>query len=300
LGSDIQKKMLDQKISNREELDRLLHRSGDFEAIQKRIDTFHRDRNILLEQKKTLSATVSLLEKDPVLKGETQADPRLLQQELTTLDEELQSLLTGAGALGEKIEDLKAKLKQKESLSSDLEKQNIRGENLRELSSLFKGGKFVQYIAAVYMQEMCQLANRRFSPLTGRSLELFFQDNQIMVRDFLNEGRLRHIKTLSGGQSFQAALCLALALAEQTGRGKGSFFFLDEGFGSLDKASLETVMTTLRELSREGRIIGLISHVEEMQQDLDVWIRIKRDSEEGSSVQCSWKSSSKSETTKDR
>lgn len=287
LGSDIQKKMLDQKISNREELEKLLHGNGDLEAIQKRIDLFHRDRNILLEQKKNLSAAISLLEKDPVLKDSTQADPHLLQQELTALDEELQSLLTGTGALGEKIEDLKTKLKQKESLSSELEKQNIRGENLKELSSLFKGGKFVQYIAAVYMQEMCQLANRRFSPLTGRSLELIFQDNQIMVRDFLNEGRLRHIKTLSGGQSFQAALCLALALAEQTGRGKGSFFFLDEGFGSLDKASLETVMTTLRELSREGRIIGLISHVEEMQQDLDVWIRIKRDSEEGSRVQCS-------------
>ncbi|MBF9015296.1 MULTISPECIES: AAA family ATPase [unclassified Oceanispirochaeta] len=289
LRNEIQKKLQDQGLSGREELNSFLRGTENLKTGQERIDNFHKNRNILLEQKKTLSASVRSMEKNPALKGAAQADPRHLQQELNRLDEELQSLLTGSGALGEQIEDLKAKLKQKDSLSSELDKQKIREENLKELSSLFKGGKFVQYIAAVYMQEMCQLANRRFSPITGRSLELVFQDNQIMVRDFLNEGRLRHIKTLSGGQSFQAALCLALALAEQTGRGKGSFFFLDEGFGSLDKASLETVMTTLRELSRKGRIIGLISHVEEMQQDLDVWIKIKRDPEEGSKVQCSWK-----------
>ena len=95
----------------------------------------------------------------------------------------------------------------------------------------------MEYIATVYLQELCRLANRRFSMMTNRSLELIFRDNQILVRDFLNGGRLRHIKTLSGGQTFQAALCLALALSEQTGREKDSFFFLDEGFGSLDRES---------------------------------------------------------------
>lgn len=291
LKTDIEKTLEEQGLSGREELIRGLKGIEDLKSAREKIDLFHNKKTRLIEQKETLSADVKKFKGHPSLKGNDQADPRDLQDSLHSLEEDLQNILTGAGALGRQIDELQTKLKLKETLSKELEQQKIREQNLKELSSLFKGGKFVQYIASVYMQEMCQMANRRFSPLTGRSLELVFQDNQIMVRDFLNEGRLRHIKTLSGGQSFQAALCLALALAEQTGRGKGSFFFLDEGFGSLDKESLETVMATLRELSREGRIIGLISHVEEMQQDLDVWIRIQRDPEEGSRIRCSWKSS---------
>ena len=117
----------------------------------------------------------------------------------------------------------------------------------------------------------------------------YLKENVILVRDYLNEGKTRLVKTLSGGQTFQAALSLALALAEQTGKGKDHFFFLDEGFGTLDRDTLETVMETLRQISREGRIIGLISHVEEMRQDLDVWLGISRQPETGSRIHCSWK-----------
>jgi len=72
-----------------------------------------------------------------------------------------------------------------------------------------------------------------------------------MIRDFMNNGELRHIKSLSGGQTFQAALSLALALSENIQRNAGvdqQFFFLDEGFGSLDKESLQVVFDTLKTL----------------------------------------------------
>jgi exonuclease SbcC len=82
------------------------------------------------------------------------------------------------------------------------------------------------------------------------------------VRDLLNEGRTRAVKTLSGGQKFQVALCLALALADnihaQT-QSTNNFFFLDEGFGSLDKDSLTEVFETLKSLRKENRIVGVIS-----------------------------------------
>ncbi|MDC7231834.1 MAG: SMC family ATPase [Spirochaetales bacterium] len=278
-----------ENLQSREELSSRLKVLENSAALEQEIDSFRKNWSLLTEQKKNLKQRLAELEQSPLLKTADAAGQAALEEQLKILETELQQLHSESGALGNRITEIQSGLKRKEELTEQLAAERIREENLKELSSLFKGGKFVQYIAAVYMQEMCQLANTRFSPLTGRSLELVFQDNQIMVRDFLNEGRLRHIKTLSGGQSFQAALCLALALADQTGRGKGSFFFLDEGFGSLDKNSLETVMQTLRELSREGRIIGLISHVEEMQQDLDVWIRINRDSEQGSRITNSWK-----------
>ncbi|MDA3956436.1 SbcC/MukB-like Walker B domain-containing protein [Oceanispirochaeta sp.] len=259
----------------------ILSRPPDEEKERSILENFHANRKLLLEGQDKVR---KLLSQKEVIPGE----PLEMKRSLEELELEIQEDLRRIGALKGQKQDLKAKLDQKKTLSENLKKQRIRQENLKELAALFKGRKFVEYIADVYLQELCQLANIRFSPLSNRSLELVFQENQILVRDFLNEGRLRHVKTLSGGQTFQAALCLALALAEQTGRGKGSFFFLDEGFGSLDRTSLETVMASLRQLSREGRIIGLISHVEDLQEDLDVWLKVSRDDEKGSSIQSSW------------
>ncbi len=271
-------------IEDLSSLRRLLVPEEERQARFEKTAAFRRERDSLAERCKALNEEMEKL-RERIPPGSSLQETA---EALNLMNRELSQLHARSGGLKQQIADLSGKLELKESLAAELEKQAARLENLKELSGLFKGGKFVQYIASVYMQELCAMANSRFSPLSGRSLELVFQDNQIMVRDFLNEGRLRHIKTLSGGQSFQAALCLALSLSEQTGRGKGSFFFLDEGFGSLDKASLETVMSTLRQLSREGRIIGLISHVEEMQQDLDVWLKIRQDTERGSRITSSW------------
>jgi len=116
-------------------------------------------------------------------------------------------------------------------------------------------------------------------------------DNSFQVRDFMNEGKLRNVKTLSGGQTFQASLSLALALADSIHKVAGdneNFFFLDEGFGTLDKDSLSTVFDTLKSLRKENRIVGLISHVEEMQQEITTFLTIENKDEEGSVVKSSW------------
>jgi len=107
----------------------------------------------------------------------------------------------------------------------------------------------------------------------------------------MNGGKIRSVKTLSGGQTFQAALSLALALADNIQKiteSNQNFFFLDEGFGSLDKESLNIVFDTLKSLRKENRIVGVISHVEEMQQEIDVHLRIENHEERGSTIQPSW------------
>jgi exonuclease SbcC len=99
------------------------------------------------------------------------------------------------------------------------------------------------------------------------------------------------VKTLSGGQSFQASLSLALALADQVQqqvKSKQNFFFLDEGFGSQDKASLQVIFQTLKSLRKENRIVGIISHVEELQEEIDSHLRISNDPQTGSQVVGSW------------
>jgi exonuclease SbcC len=173
-------------------------------------------------------------------------------------------------------------------LIKDREQLELRSADLKTLKQLFQGSKFVNYISTVHLQNLCKDANNRFFKLSGQKLSLeITEDNNFQVRDFMNDGKVRHVKTLSGGQTFQAALSLALALADSVQKNSASaenFFFLDEGFGSLDNESLQIVFDTLKTLRNENRIVGIISHVEELQQEIDTHIRVSNSENSGSFI----------------
>jgi exonuclease SbcC len=167
-------------------------------------------------------------------------------------------------------------------------KLELRQADLKTLEKLFKGSGFVNYVSSVYLQNLCNQANARFHRMTRQQLQLEINEsNNFQVRDLLNDGRTRALNTLSGGQKFQAALSLALALADNVNSqiaSQENFFFLDEGFGSLDKESLQTVFDTLKSLRKENRVVGVISHVEEMQQEIDRYLHITNDEDKGSII----------------
>ncbi len=173
-------------------------------------------------------------------------------------------------------------------LEIELGEAKLRAANLANLAKLFKASGFVNFVSSVYLEQLVGIANKRFHVLSNRQLSMeLAEGNNIVIRDYLNGGHLRSVKTLSGGQTFQASLSLALALADVVHSrrpGTDNFFFLDEGFGSLDKESLQMVFDTLRTLRLENRIVGLISHVEELQQEIDAHIRIINDDDEGSRI----------------
>ena len=209
-----------------------------------------------------------------------------LQETVKSLQDTLKQKQEQLGSIKQLISKMNADLKQKKELEKELQKLKQRAENINILKQLFKGSGFVNYISSVYLQELCNAANDRFYKLTRQQLKLeLTEDNSFMVRDFLNDGKLRSVKTLSGGQTFQAALSLALSLAEsvqQQSKSAQNFFFLDEGFGTLDKDTLQIVFETLKTLRKENRVVGVISHVEELQQEIDVFIKVKNDPEKGS------------------
>lgn len=227
--------------------------------------------------------------------GDRSYDPEAHQKiinEMVSSHEELKLKNQLCGKLVAGLKDLKSDLEKQAILQKTLESLELRGENIRVIKSLFKTSGFVNYISSVYLQNLCNAANDRFFQLTRQKLSLeITEDNNFQVRDFLNGGKLRSVKTLSGGQIFQAALSLALALADNIQKitdSNQNFFFLDEGFGSLDKDALSVVFDTLKSLRKENRIVGVISHVEEMQQEIDTHLRIENREETGSKILPSW------------
>jgi len=215
------------------------------------------------------------------------------------LNADLRAARSGAAETREKLillqEDIKIyteKMNIKTVLLDSFSQIENRESNLKELNGLFQGKGFVKYVSSIYLRELCNTANLRFMKLTKNSLSLeIAEDNTFWVIDYLNGGKKRLLKTLSGGQTFQASLCLALALAEKVkslNQADQSFFFLDEGFGALDKNSLRVVFETLKSLRHENRIVGIISHVEELQQEVGVFAHVELDPELGSKVTYSY------------
>ncbi|KGE13276.1 AAA family ATPase [Sphingobacterium deserti] len=205
--------------------------------------------------------------------------------------EELELRIRIVGALEKECMRLQVEFEKKEKLLEEYEKLLSRKSNLTTLENLFRGSGFVNYVSSIHLQRLCEIANQRFHRLTRNNLSLAInENNEFEVIDFLNNGFRRSVKTLSGGQSFQASLCLALALAESIqalNNADKNFFFIDEGFGTQDAESMNTVFETLQYLHRENRIVGIISHVEELKERIPRSAYVVNDHERGSIIKYS-------------
>lgn len=170
-----------------------------------------------------------------------------------------------------------------------------------ELANLASGSNarrlvFEQYVLTGYFEEILHAANLRFYQMTGGRYEMFrieeagdgrVKDSlEIQVMDYYT-GRQRSVKTLSGGESFKASLSLALGMSDviqaMCGGIKVETMFIDEGFGALDGESLDQACETLMGLAENNRLIGIISHVQELREKIDSQIIIDK-TNDGSNV----------------
>lgn len=155
---------------------------------------------------------------------------------------------------------------------------------------------FEQYIQSAYFKSILNEANKRFTYMTNGRFELVKRDmsDDLKSRGGLEidvfdnyTGKSRDVKSLSGGESFKASLCMALGLSEVIQRSSGGVkldsMFVDEGFGVLDSESLEQAIDVLNSLSQSDRMVGIISHISELKDKIDKKIIVKRSSG-GSSI----------------
>lgn len=191
--------------------------------------------------------------------------------------EKKSALQTGKEALIKEIAALEAERKRLEALQekyegfqAELKEKQAEKELCDELRQLLKSNKFLEYIASEYLQEICSQASKTLLSLTGGRYFLRYE-KEFKVGDNLDGGSLRAVKTLSGGETFLASLSLALSLSAAIclkSLRPIEFFFLDEGFGTLDEKLVDTVMDVLTKLSKSFSV-GLISHVEELKHRID-------------------------------
>lgn len=183
-------------------------------------------------------------------------------------------------------------LRKKHATWLDLEAQRKAAQKLKnqlnQLQVLCRGRQFVEFVAEEYLASVTIDASERLGSLTsGRYALELDSSGGFVIRDDSNGGVRRPVSSLSGGETFITSLALALALSKQIqlhGTYPLEFFFLDEGFGTLDPELLETVMTSLERLRSEQVSIGIISHVPELRQRVSrrLVVHHARESERGS------------------
>lgn len=245
------------------------------------------------EQIISLKSTLQTLEKKSNKSVYDEIQHQALINQLGLLTTQIQEETEHKGQLVNQLEVATEALSKHQVLVAEFEQLENRINDLNKISKMFSGNKFVNYVSTYYLENLCKEANRRFVKLSNGHLELTLNvDNSFDVIDHLNNGHTRSSDSLSGGQTFQASLCLALALSDAINRKSHisqNFFFMDEGFGSLDNKSLHTVFQTLQSLRMENRIVGLISHVEEMKQEIPKCLVITNNDDRGSRIEYSWK-----------
>lgn len=256
---------------------------SEIDYLEKEIKSFNENLKSLEALYKKATADIenlSLINIDEIKKLELQAK-----------EEEMQ-LLNEDKLIFARIKNNETLLKDIEAINFKIGKEEDKYKIIGELSKVANGDNvkkitFERYVLASYFDEIIEAANLRLDRMaTGRFQLKRKQDRgkgrkqeglELEVFDSYT-GKSRHVKTLSGGESFKASLSLALGLADIVQSYAGGItidtMFVDEGFGTLDPASLDNAIECLLDLQQGGRLVGIISHVPELKERVDARLEV--------------------------
>lgn len=238
------------------------------------------------------SVTDRFLELEAVLKDVTVPDVEGLIEAVHTATEQVKQL-------NDKYTELLMKKRSNEEIRANIESINLQVQELEarynvvgHLADMARGQNtyritFERYVLASFLDDILREANARLTKMTSGRYQLLRKKDrskgnvqsglELLVFDQYT-GQERHVKTLSGGESFKAALSLALGLADIVQQYAGGVsletMFIDEGFGTLDPESLDQAIETLIDIQSSGRLVGIISHVPELKERIDARLEV--------------------------
>jgi exonuclease SbcC len=174
-------------------------------------------------------------------------------------------------------------------MEEEASQRERRASSLRALANELRADRVIAFLQGEALQVLAAAGSQRLATLSAGRYRLTCADDEFSVVDTWNGDEERSVRTLSGGETFLASLCLALALSEQvrslsvTERARLDSLFLDEGFGTLDPEALRVVVDAIEQLAGDGRLVGVITHVRELAEQFP---RIEvRKSPRGSTVE---------------
>ncbi|MDA1644463.1 MULTISPECIES: AAA family ATPase [Bacillus cereus group] len=258
---------------------------AEMEMIQKEIQSYYSSLEVLAKQIEELQGELKDKEyMDITALGEHIKDLEINLDIIKEKRQRAQSAVAYISDLHENIRRIDEQIHEEEKAFQELVDlyEVMKGDNESRIS-------FERYILIEYLEQIVQIANERLRKLSNgqfylkRSERVEKRNRQsglgLDVYDAYT-GQTRDVKTLSGGEKFNASLCLALGMADVIQAYEGGIsietMFIDEGFGSLDEESLTKAVDALIDLQKSGRFIGVISHVQELKNAMPAVLEVTK------------------------
>lgn len=245
---------------------------------------------------KSAKAEIRVLEE--VIGDKKFVDVIILENKKLSLEEKLMHIDLSLNVVNSRLNNnikIFNHIKDVSEKTTNLEKKVMLYKDLSDTANGTLVGKnkleFEQFVQAGYFDLVIRAANKRLLLMTEDRYQLIRKEEAIKISDRIGlelevidyyTGKRRDVKSLSGGESFKASLSLALGMSDTIQEYAGGIvvetMFIDEGFGSLDDNSLDQAMNAITLLCGDNKIIGIISHVEELKRRIDKKIVVKKGS----------------------
>ncbi|KTT85571.1 hypothetical protein NS36R_14445 [Mammaliicoccus sciuri] len=270
-------------ISLYAQLDELLLQVEDIDRLEESVQQY---------DKKYIEVEAVVKELSKKVRNQEMPDITNTEEQLVSAKDSLNNLTKQLNQLQLKVEqnDQKSKaiLNVIDKINQDLKEQ----EEMIDLSRIMNGKNsqklsLENYVLIYYLNHILDNANRHFLKMTNNRYQLVRRKEksqglsglEIEVFDRFSN-RTRHITSLSGGETFQASLSLAIGLSNVVQQEAGAIhlesMFIDEGFGTLDAETLETALDTLVNIQMSGRLVGIISHVSELKTRIPTILNVNK------------------------
>ncbi|AUZ25860.1 nuclease SbcCD subunit C [Bacillus subtilis] len=253
------------RFTRTEEVERSLIPADELEKIKAGIDQF-------VDKLKQNAANLKRVEERLAGRALSESEWSETVTALQEAEDAFGAAIEEKGAAAKALAVIREHHKRFNEIEHELKKWQTHIDRLDKLQAVFKGNTFVEFLAEEQLESVARDASARLGMLTRQRYAIEVDsEGGFVMRDDANGGVKRPVSSLSGGETFLTSLSLALALSAQIqlrGEYPLQFFFLDEGFGTLDQDLLDTVVTALEKLQSDNLSVGVISHVQELRARL--------------------------------